>query len=985
FERHLEEDPRLAIAACWYWIRKLQARLFAGDYASAAEAASKAQRLLWTSPSHVEVAEYHFYGALARAAHYRDAAPEERTQYLAALAAHRRQMEEWAQHCPENFANRASLVAAEIAAIEGRGMEAMHLYEQAIRSARENGFVQNEGIAYECAAAFYRTNGFESFADSYLKQARDCYARWGADGKVRQLETCYLQLQAKPEQTLATPLAQLDFLSVAKASQAISGRIVLDELVDTLMRIVIENAGAQTGYLILVRDARLALVAEAHVAQQDVHVQLHRDSGIPASVLPESILNYVRRSKETVLLENATAPHLFSDDPYFFRCRPKSMLCLPILRQAGLLGLLYLENNLVTHTFTPGRVSLLELLASQAAISLENAQLYADVRQENIERKRAEEALQERESRIRRLVESNIIGIFYWDLSGNITEANNAFLQMIGYSRQDLSMGKVHWAHMTPPEYRALDERKAAEVQETRTCTPYEKEYFRKDGSRIPVLIGAVLLDGAQDHGIAFVLDLTERKQAEAEREGRRAAEAANRAKSAFLANMSHELRTPLNGILGYAQILQRDQTLGERQLAGVNVIRQSGEHLLTIINDILDLAKIEAGKMELYLVDIRLIRFVQTIVEMIGVKATQKGLEIFCDMAPDVPQYIRVDEKRLRQVLLNLLSNAVKFTDHGRVTLRVCFTPPSRLCFEVQDTGVGISEDQLDAIFQPFEQVCDAQRRLGGTGLGLSISRQYVHLMGSEIRVKSRLGQGSTFWFELEVPVIETATTTALAKIVTGYTGPRKMVLVADDMAENRAVAADMLKPLGFEIFEATNGREALQIAQSLRPHLILMDIVMPGMDGLEAVRRLRRMRVFNKVPIIAISASGSGDDHGKRIAAGFNAVLLKPIDLDELLRKIAKLLQLDWTYALPGAKTSVQAEAFGPLVAPPQQEMEVLYRLARRGNMQDILERAAYLTELDQRYGPFANQLRLLAKGYQSKAILSLVERYLSGNQVQ
>ena len=982
FERHLE-DPRLAIAACWYWIRKLQARLIAGDYASAVDAASKAQRLLWTSPSHVEVAEYHFYAALARAGYYREVSPKERAQCLPALTVHHRQLEEWAQHCPENFVNRAALVAAEIAAIDGRGMEAMRLYEQAIRSAGENGFAQNKGLAYEHAAAFYRANGFEPFADAYLRQARDCYARWGADGKVRQLETRYLQLQ--PEVPPAAPLAQLDFLSVAKASQAISGRIVLDELIDTLMRIVIENAGAQTGYLLLVQDARLTPVAQVNVAQQDVCVKLHREQGLPASVLPESMLNYVRRSKEPVLLADAVATHPFSSDPYFSRCRPKSVLCLPILRQAALLGLLYLENNLVTHAFTPGRVAVLELLASQAAISLENAQLYTDVQQENAERKRAEEALQEREARIRRLVESNVIGIFFWNLNGSITEANDAFLQIIGYSRQDLMTGNVQWARMTPPGYEAVDAKAIEELEQRGSLTPYEKEFIRKDGSRVPVLIGGTFFEQSKEAGVAFVLDLTERRQAETEREARRAAEAASRAKSAFLATMSHELRTPLNGILGYAQILQQDKSLGERQRAGVNVIRQSGEHLTTLINDILDLAKIEAGKMELYPTDVRLTRFVHTLVEIISMKAAEKGVQFICDMAPDLPRWIMVDEKRLRQVLLNLLSNAVKFTDRGQVTLQVRFTPPARLRFEVRDSGIGIPADQLDTIFQPFEQAGEAQRRLGGTGLGLTVSRQYARLMGSDIHVESRIGQGSTFWFEIEVQMVEAETAMAPAWIVTGYAGPRKKILIVDDVAENRAVVADLLTPLGFEVAEAANGREGLERAQSLHPHLIVMDIAMPEMDGLEAARRLRRLPAFRDVPIIALSASVSPGDSEQSLAAGMNSFLPKPFDVNRLLSQIAALLRLDWVHDRPAeAEALSEPEAIEAVVLPSEEEMKVLHRLAQLGNMQNILKQANYLAELDERYRPFANQLRLLAKAYQSKAILHLVESYLNDSSL-
>ena len=976
FEVELGKD-RTPQLVCRYWLLKMQARFLSGDYADALVAARNAKALLWAaSPLSALVLNYHYYAALVVAALYEGASADEQREWHELLAEHQAQLRAWAQNCAPLFHDKFVLVSAEIARLEGRDLEAMRLYEDAIQSARENGFVQNEAIASELAAGFYLARGFAPSGNAYLEQARNGYARWGADGKVRQLDERYPQLRERTTVRVpAMPVegeTQLDLLSVTKASQAISGQIVLDEVIDTLMRIMLESAGAQTGCLLLARNDALLLAADAHVEQQTVQVRQHSGHTPPGISLPAAILNYVRRSREPVLLMDAAVPHPFSADPYFAQRHPKSVLCLPILRQSALIGVLYLENNLATHAFPPDRVKVLELLASQAAISLENAQLYTDVR--------------EREARIRQLVESNIIGIFFFDLQGGISDANDALLHMLGYSRDDLLSGKMRWTVFTPGNYRALDEQKAAEVCATGKCTPYEKEYIRKDGSLVPVLVGAAFLAGSQEHGVAFVLDLTERRQAEAERAARKSAEAASAAKSAFLANMSHELRTPLNGILGYAQILQHDKTLGERQRAGVNVIRQSGDHLLTLINDILDLAKIEAGKLELYLADLQLAMFARTLVDMVEVKAAQKGLAFICDIAPEVPQWIRADEKRLRQVLLNLLSNAVKFTDHGQVALRVRTVSPTRLRFEVQDTGVGIDAAQLSVIFQPFEQVGEAQRRLGGTGLGLAISRQYVRLMGGDIRVESRPGQGSTFWFELEVPVVTADTATAPARAVTGYAGPRKKVLVMDDVAENRAVAADMLTPLGFEVVAAANGREGLEMAQRLRPHLILTDIVMPEMDGLEATRRLRQLPAFKDVPIIALSASVSVADSDKCLAAGMNVFLPKPINVDRLLSQIGTVLHLEWVYDLPEAELPSELDASEEaLVLPPQPEMEVLYRLARRGNMQDILAHTAYLVELDPRYGAFASQLGLLAKSYQSKAILSLVERCLNGSQVQ
>jgi predicted ATPase/signal transduction histidine kinase len=405
FELHLKANPLPVFAARWYWIRKLQACFYAGDYASALEAASKTEPLLQTGPGRFEWAEYIFYVALARAAQYDSASSEEKVRSRETLAAYHNQIVVWTENCPENFGNRAALVAAEIARIEGRELDAESLYEKAIQSAREHGFVQNEAIAHEVAARFYSARGFETIAHAYLRNARYCYLRWGALGKVRQIDRSNPppyeeQTSFSSITTIGTPVVQLDVGTVVKASQAVSSEIVLDKLVEALMRIAVEHAGAERGVLIAIRSNELQIEAEARTGRGTIEVAL-RHAAITPDDLPESVLHYVIRTRESVVLHDASVANLFSRDEYLGRRRTRSILCLPIVKQAKLVGILYLENNLTADAFTSERIAVLELLASQAAISLEHAQLYADLQKENIERRRAEDELRRSEASLR--------------------------------------------------------------------------------------------------------------------------------------------------------------------------------------------------------------------------------------------------------------------------------------------------------------------------------------------------------------------------------------------------------------------------------------------------------------------------------------------------------------------------------------------------------------------------------------------------------
>jgi PAS domain S-box-containing protein len=518
-ERRFTRSPDLQ-AECSYLIRKLQARFFAGEYRTAVEISSRAQSLLWTLTSHFEIAEYHFYAALSRAA-ASDSTPEaERRQHIAAVTAHHRQLQAWAESCPDNFENRAALVGAEIARIEGRHHDAMDLFELAIRSSQENGFVQNEAIAHEFAARHYASHGFQQIAQLYLRNARHLYLRWGADGKVRQLDGLYPQVMKEERApgsagTIGAPVEQLDLATVIKVSQAVSGEILLEKLLDTLMRTAIEYAGAERGFLILPRLAEQIVAAEAMITGDTVSVHL-RDERLSDARLPASIVQYVARTRASVILDDASAENPFSQDPYISQYHTRSILCLPLINEANLTGQLYLENSLTPRVFTPGRIAVLKLLASQAAISVENARLHTELVIENRERQQAEEAVRASEHRWRSLFEKVPVGVMLVDQEGHYHAVNRAFQIMVGYSEaelHDLSPGEI-----THEDDRAVTKAiLAARAAGDRRTHRREKRYRGKDGRVIWADVSSFHVPVARGTPLqaVFAADITHRKQAE--------------------------------------------------------------------------------------------------------------------------------------------------------------------------------------------------------------------------------------------------------------------------------------------------------------------------------------------------------------------------------------------------------------------------------------------------------------------------------------
>ncbi len=463
------------------------------------------------------------------------------------------------------------------------------------------------------------------------------------------------------------------------------------------------------------------------------------------------------------------------------------------------------------------------------------------------------------------------------------------------------------------------------------------------------------------------------RTQATELQQAKLAAETANRAKSAFLASMSHELRTPLNGVLGYAQILKRDNTLSEKQKESVAVIQRCGEYLSTLINDVLDISKIEANRIELVPQDFSFNNFIKGINELFQMRAEQKNISFRYYPTP-VPYVIHADETRLRQIVINLLGNAIKFTEKGFVNFKV-ERHEGKIRFQVEDSGIGIAADELEKIFLPFQQVGDRNYKAQGTGLGLAICKKLVEMMEGELYVESALGKGTTFWMEVDLPEISTKVIPEATEkpTIIGVEGSPHTALVVDDQWENRSVLVEMLMPFSFQIMEACNGLDCVEKIQQNQPDIIFMDLMMPVMDGFEATRKIRKIPALKNVPIIAISASAFDIHQQQSREAGCNDFLAKPFQTEQLLEKLNKYLNLKFIYDY--AKKQQAEIAIKP---PSSEQAAILFDFAMKGDIFGIQNYMEQLEQSDSTLQPFARKSLQLSKEFKVKKIREIAKQY-------
>ena len=778
---------------------------------------------------------------------------------------------------------------------------------------------------------------------------------------------------------MATERQRADELDALRTTMAeITAELDLSSLLEAIVERATGLLGATGGELGLYDEAtqEVYIVVSHNLGEGYVGIR-HK--------LGEGSMGRVAETRQPLILEDYLTWEARA--PSYADAQIHGDLAVPLMVGSRLVGVITIATTDLARRFGSADLHLLTMFAQQAAIAIENARLYDQAQREIAKRNKLEEEIRRQKEYFEALFVHNPVAAATVDLNAKVVSWNPMAERLFEYTQEEAIGKNLDDLVASDPKVREEAQNYTNRVTKEGRVKATTKRN-RKDGSLVDVEVLAlpVIVAGELVGYIAIYHDISELQLA------RSRAEAANQAKSAFLANMSHELRTPLNAILGFTQLMDSDPNLTAGQLENLGIINRSGEHLLALINDVLEMSKIESGRVTLQEKNFDLYRLLDTLEDMFRLRAEDKGLSLSFERTENVPQYVRMDEGKLRQILMNLLGNAVKFTDEGGVALRVAAdVERHRLIVEVEDTGPGIAPEELELVFEPFAQTASGRRSLEGTGLGLSISRQFARLMGSDITVNSVLGEGSIFKFEIPIGQADAAEVEVEqpSRQVLGLEPGQATyrLLIVDDRETTRQLLVKLLEPLGFEVCEAVDGQEAIEKWERWGPHLIWMDMRMPVMDGYEATRQIKATAKGQTTVVVALTASAFDEDREMIFSAGCDDVVRKPFRKDEIFDKLAKHLGVRFIYGedINQPITAPSGEAQGVLFPADLAALPPgwLVRLQQATIKADLDQIMTLIDQIRKQNEILADALADLAYNFEYKKILTLIKQAEAGDE--
>jgi PAS domain S-box-containing protein len=967
FETECQQSTSGNMSLSFYHIRKAQVLYIHKRFEQALQHIGLARSKLVYLAGFYETAIFNWYDSLTHLALYPTASDTDQLAYLEQVKQNQQQMQEWRASCPENFAHKHVLVEAGLAQLKGDYEQAEAYYDEAIKLADQHGFIQEQALAAELAAKYWLSKGKSVCAQGYLNIAFNGYKQWGAKRKLMRFRAEYpdllkalappglSQLAVNQQTTLSVnTLKFLDLSSILKASQTISSEIELTKLLHGMMQIIIENAGAQQG-AVLFLEAPDTIVVQAEYARDGAITTLQEIQLADWKNGAQTVIQYVKRIHQSVVLDQATTNEQFKMDPYIIRAQAKSILCVPLLKHTELKAILYVENNLMTHAFTPERVQTILILTAQMTISLENARYFSEqieltrrLADQSARAQMAEESLHALAHDLKLALEASQSGTWNWWINTNKITWDVINCALFGLKPDEFKGTNDAFLELIHPEDRNQVN------QEIKRCIeqdiPFDTEYrviWPDKTVHVIAAQGRVYHDksGRPIKMAGVCLDMTPRRQLEqerldalqqAEKAQRQRAEEAERYRKQqeeFIDTVCHEIRNPMTGIYGNVDFLKQIITTLEtckETLADVNqstltdsieklkestkTIEYCIKHQKSIIDDVLDLSKLQAGKMELLYRPFKLQDVIEEATRLFPSQLSTKSLELVLDLPKDAVA-IKGDFDRLKLILINLLSNAVKFTEKGYVKIslqtQALDSKHVQLIIQIEDTGIGMSPKEQSHLFQQFSRPLSSQYE--GSGLGLAISKKLLDLMGGNIQVHSVKGQGSTFTIYLtcETVQIEKKASPLIPckqpSPLSIFSSETKYILVVEDNHTNQKILCRHLELGGYKCAIAINGQKALEALGALgeieAPEkwnkagfaLILMDLEMPVMGGLEATQLIRQKEEqlgIAPIPIVGVSAYAREIYREEAKQAGMNDYLTKPYIKEELYKVIQYLL---------------------------------------------------------------------------------------------